>query len=141
MAEVDVKRIVGELASRHGIRLDVNDPAISIVLLNRLVLEHSADDLVAGFRASMHDFEEAVRKVQTRAGQLVAAEFNDRVGAIRSELQRDIALAGARANEIVYRAEQANRHPVMLRWAVIGTLAALALFLMGLWIGARYLRV
>jgi CHASE3 domain sensor protein len=89
----------------------------------------------------MHDFEEAVRKVQTRAGQLVAAEFNDRVGAIRSELQRDIALAGARANEIVYRAEQANRHPVMLRWAVVGTLAALALFLMGLWIGARYMHV
>ena len=37
--------------------------------------------------------------------------------------------------------EQANRHPVMLRWAVIGTVAALALFLIGLWIGARYLRV
>ena len=141
MAEVDVKRIVGELASRHGIRLDVNDPAISIVLVNRLVLEHSTDELVAVIRASMHDFEEAVRKVQTRAGQLVAAEFNDRVGAIRSELQRDIALAGARANEIVYRAEQANRHPVMLRWAVVGTLAALALFLMGLWIGARYMHV
>ena len=34
----------------------------------------------------------------------------------------------------MYRAEQANRHPVMLRWAVVGTLAALALFLMGLWI-------
>ena len=42
MAEVDVKRIVGEMASRHGIRLDVNDPAISLVLLNRLVLEHSS---------------------------------------------------------------------------------------------------
>ena len=141
MAEVDVKRIVGELASRHGIRLDVNDPAISIVLVNRLVLEDSTDELVARNRASMDDFEESVRKVQTRAGQLVAAEFNDRVGAIRSELQRDIALAGTRANEIVYRAEQANRHPVMLRWAVIGTLAALALFLMGLWIGACYMHV
>jgi hypothetical protein len=141
MAEVDVKRIVAEMASQYGIRLDVNDPAISLVLLNRLVLEHSADDLAAGIRASMHNFEEAVRKVQNRAGQLVAAEFNDRVGAIRSELQRDIALAGARANEIVYRAEQANRHPVMLRWAVVGTLAALALFLMGLWIGARYMHV
>jgi hypothetical protein len=72
-AEVDVKRIVGEMASKHGI-LDVNDPASSMVLLDRLVLEHSADDLVAGIRASMHDFEEAVRKVQTRAGQLVAAD-------------------------------------------------------------------
>jgi len=29
----------------------------------------------------------------------------------------------------------------MLRWAVVGTLAALALFLIGLWIGARYMHV
>jgi hypothetical protein len=29
----------------------------------------------------------------------------------------------------------------MLRWAVLGAVAALTLFLMGLWIGARYLRV
>jgi len=50
-------------------------------------------------------------------------------------------LAGAKANEIVYRAEQANRYPVMLRWAVAGTVAALALFLIGLWIGARYMHV
>ena len=91
------------MASKHGIRLDVNDPAISIVLVNRLVLEHSTDELVAAIRASMHDFEEAVRKVQTRAGQLVAAEFNDRVGAIRSELQRDIALETAAASQATAR--------------------------------------
>jgi hypothetical protein len=136
---MDVKRLVAEMASQHGIRMDANDPAISIVLLNRLLLERAAEEIVSGIRTSMHDFEEAVGKVQTRAGQAVAAEFNDRVASIRTELQRDIALAGGRANEIVFRAEQANRHPVMLRWAVVGTVAALALFLMGLWIGARYM--
>ena len=141
MPGMDLKRLVAEMASQHGIRMDVNDPAISIVLLNRLMLERAAEEIVGGIRTSMHDFEEAVGKVQTRAGQAVAAEFNDRVASIRTELQRDIAIAGARANEIVFRAEQANRHPVMLRWAVIGTVAALALFLIGLWIGARYLRV
>src|SRR5262249_53494163 len=62
-----------------------------------------------------------------------AAEFNDRVASTRSELQHDIVLAGAKANEIVLRAEQANRHPVMLRWIVLGTVAAPALFLIGLW--------
>jgi hypothetical protein len=40
-------------------------------------------------------------------------------------------LAGAKANEIVYRAEHANRQPVMLRWVVLGTVAALSLFLIG----------
>ncbi len=50
-------------------------------------------------------------------------------------------LAGAKANEIVFRAEQAHRQPVMLRWATLGIVAALALFLMGLWIGARYMHL
>lgn len=141
MPELNVKQIVGELASQHGIRLDANDPAIGIVLLNRLILEHSTDELVKGIHICLRDFEESVRKVQRRAGQLVAAEFNERVAALRSELQTDIVLAGAKANEIVYRAEQANRQPVMLRWAVLGTIAALALFLIGLWIGARYMHI
>src|SRR5690349_17785305 len=141
MPAMDLKRLAADMASQHGIRMDVNDPASSIVLLNRLMLERAAEEIVSGIRTSMHDFEEAVGKVQTRAGQSVAAEFNDRVASIRTELQRDIALAGARANEIVFRAEQANRYPVMLRWAVLGTVAALALFLMGLWIGAHYMHI
>src|ERR1051325_9458957 len=141
MPQLDIKQVVGELASRHGIRVDPNDPAIAIVLLNRLVLEHSAEELANGVRIGLREFEESVQKVQTRAGQLVAAEFNDRAAALRSELQRDITLAGAKASEIVFRVEQANRQPVMLRWATLGIVAALALFLIGLWIGAHYLHV
>jgi hypothetical protein len=141
MRELDVKQIVGELASQHGIEMDGNDPAIAIVLLNRLVLQHTADELAKNVRVALREFEEAVEKVQTRAGQLVAAEFNDRAAMLRSELQRDIVLAGAKATEIVFRLEQANRRPVMLRWATLGIVAALALFLSGLWMGARYMHV
>jgi hypothetical protein len=141
MRELDVKQIVGELASQHGIEMDGNDPAIAIVLLNRLVLQHTADELAKNVRVALREFEEAVEKVQTRAGQLVAAEFNDRAAVLRSELQRDIVLAGAKATEIVFRLEQANRRPVMLRWATLGIVAALALFLSGLWMGARYMHV
>ena len=96
---MDLKRLVAEMASQHGIRMDVNDPAISIVLLNLLMLERAAEEIVGGIRTSMHDFEEAVGKVQTRAGQAVAAEFNHRIASIRAELQRDIAIAGASQSE------------------------------------------
>jgi hypothetical protein len=137
MPELDVSQIVGELASRHGVRLDRNDPAIAIVLLNRLVLQHTSEELIKGVEAGLREFEEAVQRVQARAGQLVAAEFNDRVAALRGELQRDITFAGAKATEFVYRVEQANRQPIMLRWTVLGIMVALALFLLGLWIGAR----
>jgi hypothetical protein len=109
--------------------------------LNHLVLQHSADELANSLQTGLREFEEAVQKVQTRAGQLVAAEFNERAAALRIELQRDITLAGAKATEIVFRVEQANRHPLMLRWATLGIVAGLALFLMGVWIGARFLHV
>jgi hypothetical protein len=46
------------------------------------------------------NLEEVVQKVQMRAGQLVAAEFNGRIAALRSALLRDIMFAGGKANEI-----------------------------------------
>jgi hypothetical protein len=141
MPELDIQQIVDQLARQHGIRVDTNDPAVAIVLLNRVVLEHTADELAKDIQIGLHEFEEAVKKVQTRAGQLVAAEFNDRAAALRSELQRDITLAGAKASEIVFRVEQANRQPVMLRWAMLGIVAALAILFIGLWIGARYVHI
>jgi predicted GIY-YIG superfamily endonuclease len=102
-------------------------------------LEEAGRQIEASMSKHLTEFEAAVAKVQTRAGQLLVGECNDRVASIRSELQKDIVLAGAKANELVYRAEQANRHPVMLRWAVLGTVVSLALLVLGLWIGARYL--
>jgi hypothetical protein len=139
MLQMDIKKAVGELSTQYGIRIDANDPTIAVVLLNCLVLQHSANDLTNGVQTGLREFEEAVQRVQARAGQLVAAEFNDRVAALRGELQRDITLAGAKANEIVFRVEQASRHPVMIRWATLGIVAGLLLFLTGLWFGARYL--
>lgn len=135
---LETKRIVGEMASRHGIRMDERDPALAMVALNRLMLEQSSDQIVERVRDVMRDFEAAVQKVQTRAGQLIGAEFNDRVAAIRGELQDDITGAGARAAEIVYRVEQANRRPVMLQWAALGILGAILMFVAGLWTGIHY---
>jgi hypothetical protein len=137
----DRQKIIGLIAERNGIRVEKDDPVFAVVTIFQAYLDEAGRQIEASIRERLAEFETFVAKVQTRAGQLVAAEFNDRVASIRGELQRDIALAGARANKIVYRAEQANRHPVMLRWAVVGTLAALALFLIGLWIGARYMHV
>jgi hypothetical protein len=51
MPAMDLKRLVAEMASQHGIRMDVNDPAISIVLLNRLMLERAAEEN-AGLRCA-----------------------------------------------------------------------------------------
>lgn len=137
----DRQKIIGLIAEQNGIRVEKDDPVFAVATIFQAYLEESGKQIEASILEHLREFEASVAKVQTRAGQLVAAEFTDRAAALRSELQRDITLAGAKATEIVFRVEQANRHPVMLRWATLGIVAGLALFLMGLWIGARYLDI
>lgn len=135
----DRRKIIGLIAERNGIRVEKDDPVFAVATICQAYLEEAGRQIETSMSKHLTEFEAAVAKVQTRAGQLLAAECNDRVASIRSELQKDIVLAGAKANEIVFRAEQANRHPVMLRWAVLGTVVSLTLLVLGLWIGARYL--
>jgi hypothetical protein len=137
----DRQKIIGFIAERNGIRVEKDDPVFAVGTICQAYLEEAGRQLEASIRERLSEFESAVGKVQTRAGQLLAAEFNDRVASIRAELQQDIVLAGAKANEIVFRAEQAHRQPLMLRWATLGIVAGLALFLIGLWIGAHYIHV
>ena len=54
-------------------------------------------------------------------------------------LQSDITLAGGKANEIIYRIEQANRYPVMIRWIAIGIVCSLVMFAVGVVLGWGYL--
>jgi hypothetical protein len=136
---LDTHALIAELGTKHGIRTDESDPAVAIVALNRLVLERTTDDISERIRMSIKEFEESVAKVQRRAGQLIAEEFNDRVVALRNELQKDITLAGAKASEAVFRIEQASRYAVMLRWTVFGCLSALLMFTIGVIVGWGYL--
>jgi hypothetical protein len=103
------------------------------------VLERSTDEITQRIRIEIRALEEAVGKVQRRAGQLVAEEFNDHLAAVRKSLQDDITLAGGKANEIIYRIEQANRYPVMIRWTAIGIGCSLLMFAFGVVLGWRYL--
>jgi integrase len=42
MAALNTRRLVGEVASRYGIRLDETDPAFVVVLLSQLALEETS---------------------------------------------------------------------------------------------------
>lgn len=136
---LDTPSLIAELGAKHGIRIDENDPAVAIVALNRLVLEKSTDQIADRIRIEIKEFEDAIAKVQRRAGQLVAQEFNDHLGVVRESLQKDITLAGGKANEIIYRIEQANRYPVMIRWIAIGMVCSLMMFALGVVLGWGYL--
>ena len=142
MTKLDAKKLVGEIASQHGIRLDEKDPAFAIVRLNQIALEQSAQILAERIGVSLKDFELAVEQVQIRAGKYVAQEFKQHAAVLREELQGDIQTAGLNAIGIVDEVHAAHKQvrPALIRWITVGLLSGLGLFGSGLWIGAYYLR-
>lgn len=72
MAVLNINRLIGEVASRYGIRLDETDPAFVVVRLTQLALEETSQELIERMAVERRDFEAAVQKVQNRAGRYVA---------------------------------------------------------------------
>jgi hypothetical protein len=139
MAALNTKRLVGEIASACGIRLDEGDPAFVMVRLNQLALEEATQELVNRVSANLREFEADVEKAQTRAGRYLGAECKEGVATLRRELQNDIAVAGVRAAELIENVHRAHTRATLIRWICVGLLASLGLFAAGLCVGARCL--
>jgi hypothetical protein len=136
---LDVKRLIGEVAARNGIRVESWDPAFALVTLNELVLEEIARRLTEEVHAGIAEFTEAVKNTEARAGKMLAQQVKQAAAELRREMQRDIEDARLKANEIVANVHRAHSRPAVIRWGAAGMIAGVALFGSGLWIGAHYL--
>jgi len=136
---LDVKRLIGEVAVRNGIRIESWDPAFVLVTLNELVLEEIARRLIEEVHSAIAEFTEAVHKTEGRAGKILALQVKEAAAELRRELKRDIEDARLKANEIVVEVHRAHSRPTAIRWGAAGLIAAAALFGSGLWIGAHCL--
>ena len=74
---LDVKRLIGEVAVRNGIRIESWDPAFILVTLNELVLEEIACRLIKEVHSGIAEFTEAVHKTEGRAGKILALQVQD----------------------------------------------------------------
>ena len=135
MGTVDVKLLIGEVASRHGILLREDDPAFAIVTLNQLVLEAIANDLVQKVKDLVGEFNNAAERVQTRAGTAIADEVHAAIESARSALQRDLESGAVKARELVMEVHQTHTRRAALRWITVGLLAAVALLACGVFLG------
>ena len=136
---LDVKRLIGEVAARNGIRVESWDPAFALVTLNELVLEEIARRLTQEVHSGISEFTDAVHKTETHAGKILAQNVKTATAEFRREMQRDIEDARLKAIEIAMEVHRAHSRPAIIRWGAAGLITGLALFGSGLWIGARYL--
>jgi len=139
MAALNTRRLVGEVASRYGIRLDETDPAFVVVQLTQIALEESSQELIERLAVERREFEAAAQRAQNRAGRYVAQEFKEGAAGLRRELEGDIAAAGLKAAELVEKVHRAHTRPMLVRWLCVGILSGLGLFGLGVWVGAHFL--
>ena len=135
MGTIDVKRLIGEVASRHRILLREDDPAFAIVTLNQLVLEAIANDLIQRVKGLVGEFNNAAERVQTRAGAAIADEVRCAIESARSTLQRDLESGAVKARELVMEVHQAHTRRAAVRWITVGLLTAVALLACGVYLG------
>ena len=132
---LDVQRLIGAVAERHGILLKPDDAAFALVTINQLILEDVMAELLGKVREAMAEFDEAAERVQTRAGGVLAREVKDAAATIRRELGDDIAAAGKQAREIVFEVHRAHSRAAFEKWLVLGLVCGLVLFGCGFWAG------
>ncbi len=71
-----IDRLIAEVAGRHGILLKKDDAAFALVTLNQLVLESAIRELGTQMRTATAEFEEAMARVQEKAGMAIAKQVN-----------------------------------------------------------------
>lgn len=128
-------RLIGEVASRYGIRLDPDDPAFALVALNELALEDAVEGLTARMKDIAIGLERSAESVGLRAGIAVAEQI--RAAAATVPVSR---MSGAQ------NASESHREPGAVTpirsvtlWISVGAASGLVLFGFGLLVGARVL--
>lgn len=134
---LDSKRVIAEVAVKHGIRLDSDDPALCLITINELVLQSVIEKAVENVRTVHKDFEFAAEQLQTRAGTLLAQQMSKAIAGARSELANNVDSATAQALEKLGRLHQFQRR-FAVHWIIVGILAALVTFAGGILLGLTF---
>ena len=117
---MDRKRVIGEVAARHGVRLEEDDPAFLLVTIAEIALRDAQAEFVEAVRKSITEQEAAGERIQSRLGEALG------------ELMRSHACnAGSQKGQSL---QKAARNAV-----AVGAVAGFVLFIAGILVGGRCL--
>ncbi len=82
---MDLNRVIGEVAARHGVRLDPDDPALVLVTVTELMLQQAQEEFRVSARQATAEFVEAAGRAQELAGAALAANVRRALGVLHSD--------------------------------------------------------
>ena len=116
---MDRKRIIGEVAARHGVLLAEDDPAFLLVTIADIALRDAQSEFLDVVRRTIADQEEAAERMQKSIGE-----------ALGNSIRRALSEGGS-----VTPRQPVRRHR---RLVFFGVLFGLLLFASGFTLGAMW---
>jgi hypothetical protein len=116
---MDRKRIIGEVAARHGVLLEEDDPAFLLVTIAEIALRDAQAEFVDVVRRTIADQEEAAERMQKTIGE-----------ALGKSIRRALS-----EGDIVTARQPVRRHG---RPALFGVFFGLLSFVAGFVLGAMW---
>src|SRR5467141_642413 len=138
---LDFKRIIAEVAARHGMLVSQDDPAMLLVTMNEVVLQQVFGNIEARTVEIVAGIEAAFRSAQREAFGSVEREARKAGIAVREEIQKDIDAGRLHARELIVELNRAYTRSAVRRWVAMGVVLASGLFAVGVGLGVLLARV
>ena len=138
---LDFKRIIAEVAARHGMLVSQDDPAMLLVTMNEVVLQQVFANIEARTEKIVAGMEAGLRSAQREALGSIEKEARKAGIAVREEIQKDIDAGRLHARELIVELNRAYSRSAVRRWVAVGVIAASGLMALGVGLGVFLARV
>jgi hypothetical protein len=135
VTEIDVKQVVGEVAAKHGVLIEENDPLMVALSANGVVLEALARGLLAELESVSARLENMRLDLPDEVGAALKEAAEHAATSVRRGLELDIEGAGLKARAIVDAVYRAQSRVAMWMWIATGLVAGTAVFGAGIMVG------
>jgi hypothetical protein len=133
---IDVKKIVGDVAAKHGVLVGENDPLMVALSANGVLLEALAQELLSEVRSVSADLHDVSINLPDEASAALEQAAEYAATSVRRGLELDIEGAGLKARAIVDAAHRAQSRVAMWMWIAVGLVFGTALFCAGVVVGS-----
>ena len=138
---LDFKRIIAEVAARHGMLVRQDDPAMLLVTMNEVVLQQVFGRIEARTEEIVAGMEAGLCSAQRQALGSIEKEARKAGIAVREEIQKDVDAGRLHARELIVELNRAYSRSAVRRWVAVGVIAASNLLVLGAVLGVVLARV
>lgn len=124
-SSVEVRRIIAEVAQKHGVLLEEGDPLFVALGAHAVVLQDLAEKLTSEVEKATSGLKTAV---PDQVDAAMKASLESAAQAARRGIESDIASASSKARALVDAVHRSQSRRIMWMWIVVGPIAGALLF-------------